>query len=181
MKQTAPVHLQQTPTSVLGWIEVFFSWWVENVFWGLIPIISLFIVALLIGQPFALGDDLRVGATVLTLTLCATQLPDNVSIPPDRVISWKWAKNFSHILIWCGGGFSFLNAFYMYESIPLDIDTVTFNSFAVILLALAMIVAFWGFTLKLAINTNFYERIPETTESLVRDSKRIDRDEEVKL
>ena len=179
MESVQFTYPRQTPNSILDWIEVGLSWLFYNVLWGLTPIIALLIVAaVLTGPSFDIGDEFRVGATVLALTLCATQLSDDVPIPPSRLIYWKWVKNASNFIFWGGGGFSVLNAFYQYKSVLFNIDTTVFNLFATALLLFAVAVAFWGFILKLAISINYDEDIVKNTEDLMEASKKIDHDDD---
>ena len=180
MRHKDPVYLQQTPDSAWGWTEVVLSWTAQNVVWGFVPFVCALVVAFLVGHPVP-SDEYRLGAVVLALTLCATQLVDNVGIPSSRQIHWKWARIGSNFVIAVGGGFSVLNAIHQYRPDTFNVDTAPFNVAAGILLLFALVVAFFGHSIKLALNKSYYEALSDETESLVADSAGMHDDGDITL
>lgn len=103
---------QPKPETVGGWLELVLSWMWNSVFWGFIPLCVTFFMAAATGITSDLSNDLRVGATVLALSLCGTQLVDDLPIPIKQRTKWKWLKNASIVLVGLGTLVAALNVLY---------------------------------------------------------------------
>lgn len=155
---------QPKPDTALGWFELALSWVWNSVFWGFIPLGVTFFIALAVGFSPDLDNDLRVGATVLALSLCGTQLIDDIPIPPRQQTKWKWLKNFSLILIIFGALVAALNVLYSANISPgsMKIDLNILNNSALLVFALALIVSFMAFLIRVvAANESFEQAVDE--------------------
>ena len=160
---------QPKPDTAWGWIELGFSWVWNSVFWGLIPLGVTFFFALAAGISGDLSNDMRVGATVLALSLCGTQLIDDLPIPQKQLKKWKWLRNISLILIIFGALVAALNVLHSADIAlgSLSIDLAFLNKSAFWVFALALIVSFMAFLIRVvAASESFEQAVDERRKAL---------------
>lgn len=151
---------QPKPDTAWGWFELALSWSWNSVFWGFIPLGVTFFIALAVGFSPDLDNDLRVGATVLALSLCGTQLIDDIPIPQRQQTKWKWLKNVSLILIIFGALVAALNVLHSASISPgsLNIDLNILNYSALLVFAFALIVSFMAFLIRVVAASESFEQ-----------------------
>ena len=112
---------------------------------------------------------MRVGATVLALSLCGTQLIDDLPIPQKQLKKWKWLRNISLILIIFGALVAALNVLHSADIAlgSLSIDLAFLNKSAFWVFALALIVSFMAFLIRVvAASESFEQAVDERRKAL---------------
>lgn len=165
---------QPKPVTFWGWFELGLSWLWTSVFWGFIPLGVTVFIALVVGLASDFSNDLRVGATVLALSLCGTQLMDDVPIPQEQLVKWKWLRNASLLLIVFGAVVSALNVLHG-ASISLgslSIDLGLLNKSAVWVFVLSLTISFSAFLIRvLAASESFEQAVDERRKELSTDAE----------
>ncbi|MAP18046.1 MAG: hypothetical protein CL626_03180 [Aurantimonas sp.] len=141
--------------------------------WGLIPLGVTIFVALAAGIVSDLSNDLRVGATVLALTLCGTQLVDDLPIPQKQLKKWKWLRNFSLILIVFGAVVAALNVLHSANISlgSLNIDLRFLNKSASWVFLAALIISFLAFLIRVvAAGETFEQAVDERRRTLSKNA-----------
>jgi len=150
---------QPKPVTFWGWVDLVLSWMWNSVFWGFIPLGVTFFVALVAGITSDLSNDLRVGATVLALSLCGTQLVDDLPIPKGQLTKWKWLRNSSYVLVILGAVVAAINVLYS-SNISLGALTVNIallNKSAFIVFSVSLIVSFFAFLIRVIAASESFE------------------------
>ena len=156
----SPNYPQPAPDNFYGWAELAFSWLLTSVIWGLIPLAVTFFFAIGIGMSPDLSNELRVGGTVLALSLCGTQFLDDIPIPQKQLKKWKWLKNISIILVAFGAVAAALNVVYgagaSLRGLKVNLDLL--NSSALIVFIGALLVSFLAFLIRVVAASESFEQ-----------------------
>lgn len=160
---------QPKPVTFWGWLDLVLTWIWNSVFWGFIPLGVTFFVALVAGITSDLSNDLRVGATVLALSLCGTQLVDDLPIPKGQLTKWKWLRNSSYIIVIIGALVAAINVLYSAEislgALTVDVGLLNKSAFCVFLIAL--VVSFAAFLIRvIAASESFSAAVNERQREL---------------
>ena len=163
---------QPKPETFWGWCELCISWFFTSVVWGMIPLGVTLFFAIAIGMSPDLGNELRVGGTVLALTLCGTQLIDDLPIPQRQLKKWKWLKNSSIVLICFGAIVAALNVLYGANASlgQLSVDLDLLNNSAKALFALALTVSFLAFLIRVVAASESFEQALDAKKQEMIDS-----------
>lgn len=165
----SPNYPRPAPVGIAGWAELTFSWLLTSVVWGLIPLAVTLFFAIGIGMSPDLGNELRVGGTVLALSLCGTQFLDDIPIPNRQLWKWKWLKNASIVLVAFGAVVAALNVVYVAKTGvgALSVNLPVLNTSAIIVFFGALIISFCAFIIKVvAANESFEQAVDERRKAL---------------
>ena len=165
----SPNYPQPAPDNFLGWVELAFSWLLTSVVWGLIPLAVTLFFAIGIGMSPDLSNELRVGGTVLALSLCGTQFLDDIPIPQRQLKRWKWLKNISIILVAFGAVAATLNVVYGAgaSSGAAKVNLGVLNFSALIVFVGALVVSFFAFLIRvIAASESFEQAVDERRKTL---------------
>lgn len=161
---------QPAPQTFWGWVELILSWLLMSVIWGLVPLFVTIFFAIAIGMTPDIHNEFRVGMTVLALSLCGTQLFDDIPIPQRQLTKWKWLKNLSIIVIAFGAIVSALNVL---KSAPKQISPILVNvdilntSVAIVFFG-ALLISFLAFLVRtLAASESFEHAVDARRNNLI--------------
>lgn len=169
----SPNYPQPAPDNFYGWVELAFSWLLTSVVWGLIPLAVTLFFAIGIGMSPDLSNELRVGGTVLALSLCGTQFLDDIPIPQRQLKKWKWLKNISIILVAFGAVAAALNVVYGAGASlgAIKVNLGVLNSSALIVFVGALVVSFLAFLIRvIAASESFEQAVDERRKVLSKNA-----------
>ncbi|MBN9674103.1 hypothetical protein [Roseibium aggregatum] len=159
------------PETKLEWIERSAFWLFSNVIWSFIPLLFTLFFTLAIGLVTNISNEFRVAATIVAVTLCGTQLVDDIAIPDRSRTIWKWIKFGANIVLVLGTVVMIINV--LHDRLPsgIKVSVGLTNLGAISVFVLALVLSFFGYVLKTKAGAESYEDSEDSRrEDLIEDA-----------
>ena len=157
MKTSATPHRSDVPETKREWIEKSAFWLFSNVVWSFIPLLFTLFFTLAIGIVTNISNEFRVAATIVAVTLCGTQLVDDIAIPDRSRTVWKWIKFGANIVMGLGIVVMIINVIHDRQPNGITVSLWLTNLAAVSVFVLALVLSFFGYVLKTKAGAQSYE------------------------
>lgn len=157
MKVVGNTYKNDAPETRKEWIEKSAFWLFSNVIWSFIPLLFTLFFMLAIGLVTNISNEFRVAATIVAVTLCGTQLVDDIAIPDHSRTVWKWIKFGANIVMGLGIVVMIINVVHDHKPSGITVSLWITNLGAIFVFLLALILSFIGFVLKTKASAESYE------------------------
>ena len=171
MKVAGNTYKNDAPETRQEWIEKSAFWFFTNVIWSFIPLLFTLFFTLAIGLVTNISNEFRVAATIVAVTLCGTQLVDDIAIPDHSRTVWKWIKFGANIVMGLGIVVMIINVLHDKQPSGISVSLWISNLGAVSVFLLALVLSFIGFVLKTKASAESYEDAEDLRrEDLIRNA-----------
>ncbi len=159
------------PETKQEWIERSAFWLFSNVIWSFIPLLFTLFFTLAIGLVTNISNEFRVAATIVAVTLCGTQLVDDIAIPDRSRTVWKWIKFGANFVLGLGIVVMIINVLHDRQPSGIAISLWLTNLGAISVFVLALVLSFFGYVLKTKAGAESYEDSEDSRrEDLIEDA-----------
>lgn len=157
MRISAPSSRGVAPETKGEWVERSAFWLFSNVIWGFIPLLFTLFFTFAIGLTSNITNEFRVAATIVAVTLCGTQLVDDMVIPNKSLTLWKWLKFGANVVMGLGIVVMIINVLHDKKPAGVSVSVFLTNLGAISVFLVALCLSFGAFVLKTMATAESYE------------------------